>query len=293
MAKKKKKSSKLPKTKKDEQKKNRSKSISKRGAKKKGRGKEKNKRAGRRQLKTPSRSKRGKFQKRKIPLKKKSTGPARDFRGQYIEGHYKERLQRLKKELIDSGVLIDGKKVTKNTPWYTITKAIYENKLFTLAEQHTVSYFDVLGKIVTEVNNLKEGQEIFVKVKPFFKDFRIFNIAHEPVSKEKKYSFYSQGVKLNPQLVETIESQSALIQRVIDEYPTKIISPLFRIKEKRYENPVTGATYALEYDYNDIIPSGMDRGEFISFLQAIMGDEYRKIALLRIKANLGKFSDEE
>lgn len=295
---------------KDEKKKNSRKPLPTGGTKKKSREKEKDKRTDRGQPATTKRYVKGKLQKGDsgsrsqesgqknvggLKKGKKSTkGRIRDFRGQFVEGQYQKRLKKLRGELIRDGVVIDGKKVTKFTSYAKITKAIYENKLFSLAESHNVSYFDVLGKVVVEVNELKPDQEIFVKVKPFFKDFRVFSIKHKPVNKETiKSTYYSQAVLLNPQLVVLIESQTALIQRVIDEFPRKIVSPLFKIKERRFENPLTGYTYALEYDYNDIIPSGMDKGEFIDFMQAIMGDEYKKIAILRMKANLDTFSDEE
>lgn len=284
------------------QKKNSSKSSSKRGTKKSSREKEKSKRRSRGKSSDARRNIKSKLQKGKVPISKKdkrkknpAKGRIRDFRGQFVEGHYQDRLKKLKEDLIKSGITIDGKKVTKFTSYAKITKAIYENKLFTLAESHNVSYFDVLGKIVSETNALKPGQEIFVKIKPFFKDFRVFNIKHSEAKKDdlKKSSYYSQAVQLNPQMVTLAEHQNELIQRVIDEFPREITSPLFKIKERRFEDPLTGATYALEYDYNDIIPSGMDKWEFFEFLKAIMGDEYKRIAILRMRANLDKFSDEE
>lgn len=313
---------------KDEKKQNSKQPLPKGGAKKKSRGKEKDKRADRRKPSDVKRSvksgnkrdprsriqdprlkkvsgirkrelgqKGRKGQKGQEGKKGKSTsqkGRIHDFRGRFVEKQYQDRLRRLRKELIRDGIVIDGKKVTKFTSYSTITKAIYNNKLFSLAESHNVSYFDVLGKIVTEVNALKEKQEIFVKIKPFFKDFRVFNIKHKPVDSTMKItSYYSQAVSLNPQLVAIVEHQKDLIQRVIDEFPRQITSPLFKIKEKRFENPLTGSTYALEYDYNDIIPSGMSISEFINFLKAIMGDEYKQIAFLRMKSNLDRFDDEE
>lgn len=267
--------------------KNNKKQVLKRKVKRNSGKKGKNKRADSRKLRPSGGVKYSKLQK---AARKKLSGRIRDFRGQFIEKHYESRLRSLKKELITTGAIVNGKKVTKRTSFSDITKAIYDNKLFGFIESQEVSYFEVIARIIKELEVMQGKRELIVKIKPFFKDWRVFNIKYEKreVESEKRH-YFTQATIMNKELASLIDSQSDLIDSVIRSSgsdTTNHYVRLSKIPEVRYSRVLEDSVYALEYDYNKINPWGMSKAEFLDRLNPSR-------VIKRVKENLSKFDEVE